>query len=514
MSAVAGGSQDPSLEDVAPERLKEALLTGARWVTLARAAAEVLAFGGSVALARMIGPAEFGQAVVAVAVSALGYVLLEGLSSPIVVRKTMDRAHLESAAALALALGLGAAILVLLAARPLFTPLFGARTADLVQLTAPVFLASGLSAVPKARLQRALDFRTLSIAEIGGLAAGTATSVTLAVAGLEAEALVLGVVATAMCTCLLLLVWTPLTVPRPRRADIRETAGFALPSTLSSLSYVGYQNVDYAILGAKLGAAQVGFYWRAFQLGAEYQSKVSRIMLRVAFPVYSRARSLEEMRRIRGRIVRLHAAVIFPLVLLYLALAPDLVPWLFGERWEPVVLPSQVLCIAGLTSAVGTGTGALVLAAGRPRALLVNNALSLALYAGVVLAAVGGGLIAVCVAIAVLNCVTLVATQYFLGQRIVGIPLRELATDVFPALVSAAPLLVSALAIAALLGSVGAPAITVLIAAVPPSVGAYAFTLRRFFPAQWEDLVTLVQRIRKRGGPSTPVSPAGVAAPA
>jgi hypothetical protein len=43
-------------------------------------------------------------------------------------------------------------------------------------------------------------------------------------------------------------------------------------------------NADYLILAARLHPAQVGFYWRAFQLGVCYQDKISGIMLRTAFP--------------------------------------------------------------------------------------------------------------------------------------------------------------------------------------------------------------------------------------
>lgn len=460
-----------------------------------------MAFASSVALARLIPPAEFGRAAIAIAIGAIAYVLVEGMSTPLVQRKELRDEHLQSGALLSLGLGLGLSATAFLAAPVLFEPLFGARTADLVQLVSPVFVAGGLSAVPKAILQRTLDFQRLSAVEVAGLAVGTVTAVALALAGLDAEALVLGVVSTTVSTALFLLVAAPWAPPRWHGRELRETAGFGLPATGASLVYVGYQNVDYAILGAKLSAAQVGFYWRAFQLGAEYQSKISRIMLRVAFPIYSRTRSLEEMRVIRGRIVRLHATLIFPLLLLYIVLAPDLVPWLFGERWEPTVLPSQLLAVAGMTYAVGTGMGAVVLAAGRPRALLANNMASLLLYATVVFFTAEHGLTAVCVGIAVLNVLGLVVTHYLLLQRIAGIHLRELWHDVVPALACGVPLMATAVPLVLLLHEMSAPTLVVLVVPSTTGIFAYALSLRRLFPEQWRDLLLLASRVAGRARP-------------
>ena len=111
-----------------------------------------------------------------------------------------------------------------------------------------------------------------------------------------------------------------------------------------------------------------------------YQEKISGIMIRLAFPVYSRTTDLKELRRFHERATRIHAAVLLPLLTLLIVTAPDLVPWLFGERWAPAVEPVQILCVAGMIAAILTGYPQIMLAAGKPRALLVFNVFLLALY--------------------------------------------------------------------------------------------------------------------------------------
>ena len=61
--------------------------------------------------------------------------------------------------------------------------------------------------------------------------------------------------------------------------------------------------------------------------------------MRLAFPVYSRTATSTELRRLHERATRVHAAVVVPLLAVLIVIAPVLVPWLFGDRWRPAVLP-------------------------------------------------------------------------------------------------------------------------------------------------------------------------------
>ena len=155
---------------------------------------------------------------------------------------------------------------------------------------------------------------------------------------------------------------------KPVEARPLRRTGYRVES--SSISATS--NVDYAILAARLPAAQLGYYVRAFQLGSDYQSKISGAHLRVSFPVFSRAADLEQLRRVRARMVRVHAAVIFPLLFLLIV---------DGARARPVALrravdarrsgSTQILAVVGMVACVGHGhRPAAARRAGRPGVLL------------------------------------------------------------------------------------------------------------------------------------------------
>ena len=126
-----------------------------------------------------------------------------------------------------------------------------------------------------ARLQRQLDFRRLAIVEASMSLAGPLAAVVLAVVGLEAEALVGGLLVSAAVAALLSAWYARPARPRWLPAEMREIARFGMPAAGSSVLFAVQRNVDYVILAARLPAAQVGFYLRGFQLGSEYQSKIS-----------------------------------------------------------------------------------------------------------------------------------------------------------------------------------------------------------------------------------------------
>ena len=486
------------MSQLSRRELREAALAGVRWMAISKVASEIVLLGSTVVLARLISPAEFGLAAIALIVTALATVLTgESFGTPLVQRKDAGTAHVRAAVTMSLTFGAVLATATYLLA-PLCEPLFGADTVGLMQLMAPAFLISAVSVVPHAMLQRELNFRRLSSIEIWHRISGAAVSMGLAFAGLNAEAILLGSLAGALLSSVLLVaVARP---PRPGfdRGAMRDIASFGVPAAASGLLRAVNRNVDYAIIGARLGAAQVGLYWRAYQFGVEYQSKISSIMMRVALPVYSRAASVEDMRALRARIVRVHATILIPLLGLLIVLAPEGLPWLLGDPWRPAVLPTQILAVAGMTAAVLTGLGPLMLAMGKPKALLYWNLGSSVTYGLMVFFVAPLGLTAICVGVVAMRVTTLLVAQRVMIQGLAGIPMRTLLHDAGPAVTGTVAMLAVSFPLAAALTAADVPAPVTCCGVAAFAFGTYALTIRTLFSASWADLMLLVSRILPR----------------
>lgn len=490
--------------------LQDAALTAARWVAGARIALEVLAFGAALVLARLIPPAEFGRAVIAITVATVVPSLIGAMfGTPLVRLPETHRRHHEAAAWLALVTAVAIAVLVASTAVPLGRLILDEDAGRLLQLATPALLLSGLAVVPQAMLQRRLDFRQLSRIDVISALVGTAATLALAIAGLDAEALVLGtVIAGAVATALAVAaVWPPL--PRWRRAEMREIVRVGVPAGVGSALNLSYRNLDYVIIGARLGAASLGIYWRAFQLGAEYQRKISGVMQRVAFPLYARSRDIDHLRRIRRRIVRTHAAVIFPLLALLIVGAPELVPLLFGDAWEEAVVPTQILAVAGMVAAVVTGMGPVMLALGKTQRLMLLGFANVTVYALIIFLTAPYGLTAVCIGATGAALIVMLTNHHVLLTRGAGIPLRELAQDAGPAFVASAAVVAAGFPLRSSLLAAGVPDVLMLGLLAIMGLPLNALVLRAVSRPTWMDLRLLAKRVfeRRRAAASSTAAP-------
>ncbi len=488
------------------ESLRTQAIRSAKWVLAGRVVAESTSLVALVALARLLTPAQVGHAAVAMVAFALSNGLLGGSFGSILVKQTDLRpTQVETAQLLSLASGVMLTALCLVLAAGLSVSSNGS-VAELIAVASPCFLFAGISSVPQALRSRRLAFRALTLIEMAATVTGSATSVALAALGAGAASVVLGGVAMSAAVAALSLVRTDARRPRLHRHEVGEVLRFGLPASGSSILFTAVRNIDYALVATRLPAAQVGFYYRAYTLAVDYQLKISQIVVRVLFPVLSRTATPEAFRSARSRVIRLHSVVLFPLLAMLVVTAPTAVPLLYGDRWNEAILPTQILVGAGVATAIGTGIGPVMLAAGKPRPLLVNNIVTFACFALTVYVCAGFGLIATCVGVVAYRLIALAVSQYCLATRLLGIPLRDtLVRDPGPAAISAAALLAVAFPLSAAVD--GYPPLIRLAVTAAAGFAVYGLVLRVLFSTAWSDVAILLaevlpRRLRRASSPA------------
>jgi O-antigen/teichoic acid export membrane protein len=477
------------------DSLKTATLSGARWVGVSRIVAEVLALATTVLLARLVSPAEYGTAVVVLILPMLASILtFEGFGAFLVQARTLTREHVGSAVLLSIASGLILTLIVFFLSPLVAEPVFGPGTSRLAQLCAPIFLIASFGEVPRALLQRRLNWKWLNMTEVIQLIVVSAASLALAFAGLGSEALILGALIGAIAVTVVLLSAAPGGRPLWHPASAKSIVRFGVPAAVAGLSATLHKNVTFLVLGGRVSPEQVGLYWRAYQLGVEYQFKVSNIAYRVAKPVLTRAERMEDLREMRSRLLRVNTTLIFPLLALLIVLAPDIVPWVYGADWKGAVEPAQVLAVAGVWTILLAGIDAPLMAVGRPGALATFNVVMMVGAGTTAWFTAPMGITAVAVGIAVCQLVMLLAGQFFLLRRLIGVPMRESLGESAPALACSGVLVLVALPVAELLRDSLEPLALMLFVGAT-GLGVYAACLRLLSPPAWGDLGTLFTRV-------------------
>ncbi len=203
-------------------------------------------------------------------------------------------------------------------------------------------------------------------------------------------------------------------------SGLGELVRVGAPIMLSGLAYVGATTIDRWVVAATGDADDLGAYALASTLGAGLLF-LSLLVAQQAYPrmamAYGAGASPAALRRLavlQGGIAALVVAI--PAVVLIVG-APIVIPWLL-PAYEAATAPLQVLSLAYLVLAAGSGFSNLLVTVGRAWSLLVIQLATMVLGAVLGVVAMGAGIGLVGVAGAMLVAYVLfVAASVAVGSR-------------------------------------------------------------------------------------------------
>ena len=336
--------------------LTERTLEAGHWRSASLVAQLVLQFGTAIVLARLLPPADFGLASLALVVVGFVAVLADaGLSSALVYRRPLASEDIRVAFTLSLLMGGSLSLALVLLAPLLAAPFRHDSLVPVLRAESPLFVLAAAGNTARALLRRSLDFRRLFIIDVVSYTIGYALiAVTLAALGFGVWSLVGAALAQAGVgsALALTLAWHPIR-PLLMVKEGRQLLGYGGADTLNSVvAYVG-RVADNIVIGRWLGTVELGLYSRAFSLFAVPLSYLGTAMTSVLFPVMSEIQG--DARRSRSGYllgVQLMAMIAAPLCAAVIVAAPHLIVGLYGERWSGAVLPLQILASGGTLRAV------------------------------------------------------------------------------------------------------------------------------------------------------------------
>lgn len=304
--------------------------------------------GIGIALARIVGPEEFGTYAVAILALTAALSFNELGVSLAIVRWPGDPARIAptvttiSLAASTLIAGLG----VLVA--PAFASTMGEPDATpVIQLMALSVLISGTVATPAALMQREFMQEKRVIVDQVNTWVGAIVSIALAVAGLGAMSLAIGRIAGSACAMLLFLRFSPQAFRLGfDREHVRPLLNFGLPLAGASIVIFALSFADQFVAGHVLGPTALGFYVLAFNLSSWPREMFSLPLRSVAPPTFARLQHQPDALRSALRsIVGVLAAVIFPVCLVLAGAAEPLIRFVYGDAWAPAASALMWLAI-------------------------------------------------------------------------------------------------------------------------------------------------------------------------
>ncbi|MEZ5567021.1 MAG: lipopolysaccharide biosynthesis protein [Halioglobus sp.] len=244
-------------------------------------------------LARLLVPEDFGViAMITVVLGLIGILCDFGLKNALIQRSDERAAGstYDSVFWLLLCGGFFWTALFMIAGIPLMLMVFDeSGLVDLALIMGLVIPLQSSVVVPEARLIRDMHFKSLVTAEMASTLSASILAISMAFAGFGVWSLVVHELSANLLRTGLIwrfARWRP--TMRFSWEPLRELAGFSRYMLGNQLIHYARTNMDRALIGAILGTASLGVYTLAFMLTETIRSRITGMVSRVMFPVYSR----------------------------------------------------------------------------------------------------------------------------------------------------------------------------------------------------------------------------------
>lgn len=360
----------------APAGLKRKIVSAVFWVGATKLSGQIISWFITVYVARLLSPDDYG--LMGMSFVVIGFVALFnefGLGSAIIHNKTISKEDLSSICWLVIIINAALYASAWLAA-PLMAAWFGEpELAALLRVIALSLLINGVGFVPNNMLAKELAFGRRSVAEFAGNLSGGAATLLFALYGYGVWSLAYGsIVLTAVTNVIYLAGYPWLPDLNISLTKIKTMLNFGVKVAMARLLWYVYSNADFLIAGKLLGKTSLGFYSLAFQFASIPQEKIVSMLTQVAYPGFCEVQNDNTlMRRYFLKTIRLTAFATFPLFIGMSVVADDAVRVFLTEKWAPVILPLQVLCVVSTLRAINAMNAPLVVAKGRPGLAMLNN---------------------------------------------------------------------------------------------------------------------------------------------
>jgi PST family polysaccharide transporter len=349
--------------------LREKAINGLVWSVFQKWGRATISTVAFIALARLLPPEAFGLVALATVVTAFIEILLDqGFSAAIVQRVDLEREHLDTAFWISVLIGIlltfGTIAVSGVAAGFFEEP----ELAPVLRWLSVSFVFVALSSTQTAILQRELRFKSLAARSTIAALAGAVVGVSMAIAGFGVWSLVGQNLIRALAGVIVL--WRASTW-RPRlkvsKTHYKELFTFGASVTGNNLLHALTRRSDDFLIGYFLGPTMLGYYTVGYRLLLVTMRLVTGIVNSVAFPTFSRIQqNRKRMRRAFYEVTQYTSLLAFPIFIGLAALAPVLVPALFGEKWAPSIPIMQILALIGILQSVLVFNGSVMRASGKP----------------------------------------------------------------------------------------------------------------------------------------------------
>ena len=349
------------------------------WNTLLKIPTQAAVFVVSVLVTRILTPADYG--ILGVAMVLIGYANLFtdfGFSAAIVQKQIRDDDTLRSIFTFNLAVSAALALAFSLSAGLIADFFKSAECRNVIVVMSSIFVITSFSAVPRAMLNRDLDFKTLSLIDTASAVVTSLLTLGLALAHYGYWALALGQLIPSILFTVYVCIrvgWTPGVAYR--HSSMRQVLDFGFWNVLKTQLEFALGHVDKVFLGRYAGMVNLGYYDKALSIASVPSGSFIASLNAVLFSSFSQRRDdREDVRELLRKGLMTISVLSFPVYVGLLVVAGPFVVGLLGAKWSPMIAPFQIIAFAFTVKSILGFLVAVNVAVGQYRAYTIRYALA------------------------------------------------------------------------------------------------------------------------------------------
>lgn len=420
--------------------LDRSLFHGIAWIALAGWSGQFVSWAVLLYAARVLTPGDFGLVAMAMVPIGLARLIEDlGLDAAIVQNHKLTEGQTASLGGLAVGFGVLLCLIYFVLAELVSSFYSEPEVTAVVRTLSLLFILDALQVVPRALLQKELQYGKLAIVNATQLILSALTLGFCAYLGLSYWALVLNHVISNAIIVLLLFGFRPHRLAWPRNwSKLTGSLTFGGHMLVSRIAWYGYSKADEIVLGKMVGKDGLGVYSFAMTLIRIPYSEIGALSGRVVPGIFSAVQnSRGQLARYLLMLTEATAYLTVPSTIGIALVADEFVPLALGPQWYAVIFPLQVLSIYVVCAAVTSLWSHIFIWTGHARINMYLNLMVLAVMPPAFVAGAAYGVDGLAVAWAVMFPLTLIPAYIFL-RRILRLRFMRFLDCLGPALISSA----------------------------------------------------------------------------
>lgn len=351
---------------------------GIAWTGAARWSTQLVTWGATLILARLLSPEDFG--IVSMAAVYLGFVALfneMGIGVAVVNIRDLTPSELRQIHTMSVGLGLAGCAVACAMAIPLGIAFKTEELPAVIAVLGFSLVVNAFKTVPVALLQREFRFKFLAFNEGCQSLVMALAEVVLALWGFRYWSLVLGELLGMIAAASLAFAWRPLAFAVPSFSRLKRVIRFALHLLSGRALWYLYSNADFAVIGRVMGKESLGVYQLAWNFANIPLRKITEPITRVTPSVFAAVQhDTATLRRYVLNLTEGISLVTFPLSVGLALVADDFVKVALGPKWLEVIVPVRLLSAYITMRTIQSIIPQVLIARGDPGFLVRNGILA------------------------------------------------------------------------------------------------------------------------------------------